>query len=249
MDRRRERAAVAALAKACGDDVAALLDAIAEVQAASAWKPAFRACGRLGDAPQRVRMAFLDIWIAWGEQLRSNMANDFVTLAALRVLLPPYEGGPVRLFRGESLGNQQRRTYRMSWSADEEIAAGFARNSADRYGGGTVLIETLAPANPNYTVSYWPLASDLAHTGRLVEARAVVSRLSALLPNLSLRSLPEVIVFKPSGRLEFILEGLRKAGVPSDGPPRAQHSWRAKLDQLGPAGSCVHQQSEEYHDH
>jgi adenylate cyclase len=68
--------------------------------------------------------------------------------------------------------------------------------------------------NPNYTVTYRALASALAHAGQLDEAGAVVARLTALVPDLSLRGLPEVTVFKHSGRLELILDGLRKAGLP-----------------------------------
>jgi adenylate cyclase len=68
--------------------------------------------------------------------------------------------------------------------------------------------------NPNYTVTYRPLASALAHAGRVDEARDVVARLSKLVPDLSIRTLPEQIVFKHSGRLDLILDGLRKAGVP-----------------------------------
>jgi adenylate cyclase len=68
--------------------------------------------------------------------------------------------------------------------------------------------------NPNYTVTYRPLACALAHTGRLEEARGVVRRLSALVPGLSLRGLVENEVFRHSGRLDFILDGLRTAGIP-----------------------------------
>ncbi|HEX2134940.1 MAG TPA: adenylate/guanylate cyclase domain-containing protein [Microvirga sp.] len=68
--------------------------------------------------------------------------------------------------------------------------------------------------NPNYTVTYRPLACALAHTGRLEEARGVVRRLSALVPDLSLRRLVENEVFRHSGRLDFILDGLRTAGIP-----------------------------------
>jgi adenylate cyclase len=68
--------------------------------------------------------------------------------------------------------------------------------------------------NPNYTVSYRAGASALAHLGRLDEARDLVARLSALVPDLSLRNLAEVTVYRHSGGLDLILDGLRKAGVP-----------------------------------
>jgi adenylate cyclase len=68
--------------------------------------------------------------------------------------------------------------------------------------------------HPNYTVAYRALASALAHAGRLGEAQAVVARLLVLVPDLSLTTLPEVTVFRRSGGLDMIIEGLRKAGVP-----------------------------------
>ena len=69
-------------------------------------------------------------------------------------------------------------------------------------------------SNPNYTVSYRALASALAHAGRLDDAKGIVARLRALVPALSLSNLAEATVFKHSGRLDLILEGLRAAGVP-----------------------------------
>jgi adenylate cyclase len=68
--------------------------------------------------------------------------------------------------------------------------------------------------NPNYTVTYRALACALAHAGRLHEANAVIQRLATLLPDVSFRTLPERAVFKHSGKLDLINEGLRLAGVP-----------------------------------
>jgi tetratricopeptide (TPR) repeat protein len=68
--------------------------------------------------------------------------------------------------------------------------------------------------NPQYTPSYRQLAAALAHGGHLDEARNVIARLRALVPDVSLATLPERTIFKHSGRLEFILDGLRKAGLP-----------------------------------
>jgi len=69
-------------------------------------------------------------------------------------------------------------------------------------------------SNPNYTVPYRAVASALAHTGRIDEAREMIARLTVLVPDLSLSTLPEVVVFRHSGGLDLILEGLRRAGVP-----------------------------------
>ena len=68
--------------------------------------------------------------------------------------------------------------------------------------------------NPNYTVSYRMLAAAQAHAGRIQDAQATIDRLVALVPNVSLRALAEMRIFAQSGRLEMIIDGLRKAGVP-----------------------------------
>jgi hypothetical protein len=145
-DRRRERAAVAGLLSAFREEnVPALPKALSEVEATYAWRQALRACARLQEAPEGIRKAFLPIWLDFGDTLRSHVADDLTLIRALRVLLPAYEGDPVTLFRGESLGNRTRRTYGLSWSSDRHVAAAFARNSADRYEGGTVVLEGVAP--------------------------------------------------------------------------------------------------------
>src|SRR4051794_29135699 len=118
-DRRRERAATSGFVRAVRQgDVAAFYDAMEEVETTWGWRPAFRACARLDNAPDEIRAVFLRMWLTAGETLRSNIGDDLVLLPALRVLLPPYTGGSVRLFRGDSFGNRLRRTYGMSWSSD-----------------------------------------------------------------------------------------------------------------------------------
>jgi adenylate cyclase len=68
--------------------------------------------------------------------------------------------------------------------------------------------------NPNYNVTYRALAAAFAHAGRLEEAREMVERLRSLLPGVTVRGLPEMTVFSQSGRLDYMLDGLRKAGLP-----------------------------------
>ncbi len=82
-DQRRERAASSAFVRAVQTGSAASLhNAISEIESAWAWKRAFRACSRLGAVPFQIQLAFLDLWIAAGETIRSNVGDDAVTLAA-----------------------------------------------------------------------------------------------------------------------------------------------------------------------
>ena len=68
--------------------------------------------------------------------------------------------------------------------------------------------------NPNYNVTYRALASAYAHAGRFHEAQNMVERLSALVPGINIRGLPEHGVFSQSQRLDYMLDGLRLAGLP-----------------------------------
>jgi hypothetical protein len=60
------------------------------------------------------------------------------------LLLPPYKGGPLRLYRGDSADNRRRRTYGLSWTQDREVAYGFANSIWRDFDGGSVVLTTLA---------------------------------------------------------------------------------------------------------
>jgi adenylate cyclase len=66
--------------------------------------------------------------------------------------------------------------------------------------------------NPNFTPGYRPLAAALAHLGRLDEAKDVAGRLLQLMPNFTPAT--EKRLFRRSGKLPLILEGMRLAGLP-----------------------------------
>ncbi len=56
------------------------------------------------------------------------------------------------------------------------------------------------------------LVAALAHTGREDEARAALSKLLELQPDLTLAYLETTYAYKDAGQLDFFVEGLRKAG-------------------------------------
>ena len=66
--------------------------------------------------------------------------------------------------------------------------------------------------NPNYTPSHRALAAALAYLGRIEEAQAVAGWLLALVPDFT--PFNEKRLFRKSGKLPLILEGLRLAGLP-----------------------------------
>ena len=74
--------------------------------------------------------------------------------------------------------------------------------------------ERAVEGNPNYMVTYRPLIAALAHADRVEEAHARLARLLELVPGITIRTLAEQTVFQRSGKLDYILAGLRKAGFP-----------------------------------
>ncbi len=104
-----------------------------------------------------IRSAFLDIWIE-SKMLPLHVGNHRVLSDAMRILLPSYNGPPVRLFRGTGALGRRRRIYGLSWSADAAVAERFALERR-QWPGGSVLLETLAPPEAiicqvNYPPSY-----------------------------------------------------------------------------------------------
>ena len=69
--------------------------------------------------------------------------------------------------------------------------------------------------NDRFTPTHRVLAAGLAHAGRLAEAEAVVRKLQALVPGLTLARVREDTRFRHPPYFELLVEGLRLAGLPS----------------------------------
>jgi TolB-like protein len=68
-------------------------------------------------------------------------------------------------------------------------------------------------SNPHFGAPLRVLAASLAHLGRIDEARQCVARLMVLDPALTIESFAARALFSHSGKLEMMLDGLRKAGL------------------------------------
>jgi hypothetical protein len=81
------------------------------------------------------------------KSIAREVDDDRALMKMLRVLLPPYRGPAMRLFRGTGSSERRRRTYGFSWTTDPAIAELFA--APGRHyppDAGTVVLETLAPS-------------------------------------------------------------------------------------------------------
>jgi hypothetical protein len=114
--------------------------------AGGGWRRAFRSVAGIS-LPEETKHIFLSIWLRYGDHIRLECGSDLDLIIGLRAILPPYEGSMVHLYRGEGVFNRRRRTYGLSWSADREVADSFAKGIWRQTQGGSVLLETVAPAD------------------------------------------------------------------------------------------------------
>jgi hypothetical protein len=111
------------------------------------WTDALRRVARSASPPDQFRHFLLDVWRHHGDHIRQEVDDDLLLARALRVMLPPYTGPAITLYRGEGFRNRKRRTYGLAWSRQVEIAREFARTGLWRTtNGGSVLLEVTAPS-------------------------------------------------------------------------------------------------------
>jgi hypothetical protein len=82
---------------------------------------------------------FGSAWTQHGRRIREQVGNDRLLCALLRRRLPPYEGGPVTLFRGENLGRWRAGALGFAWTPDVNVALMFARGLNAVAPGGILL--------------------------------------------------------------------------------------------------------------
>ena len=146
-ERRADRRAAMAFVRACMTGNADMVDGAAHLlneETVTGWTIAVRKIAReVSEVSPDVRSAFLPIWIQT-KMLPLRVGDHQALTKAARILLPPYCGPSLRLFRGTSADERRRRTYGFSWTSDIAIAETFAQERRC-WNGGSVLLETVAP--------------------------------------------------------------------------------------------------------
>ena len=107
------------------------------------WEMALRRLTKLRAVPAVSQQAFSRAWME-SKSVPLKVRNYSILCAALRVMLPPYTGPAVRLFRGACFNEVQRRQYSVSWTDDRSVAERFARDYSEM-AHGSVILETSAP--------------------------------------------------------------------------------------------------------
>jgi len=186
--------------------------AIQAVETAGLWLEAARGISEMGPVPTLIRSEFHVLWTERGHHMRAFIDEDSVLIAALRVLLPSYDGSTQVLYRGESLARARLRQYGTGWTTKIETARMFASglNAVEPDGG--VLLRAYVPKEDI-------IAGPSDHSRHLTEEeyvidprQLVVSQVeifSPLLGNTSfkpqiLELIPEDLKFKSSNYLRDI---------------------------------------------
>ena len=143
---RHDIAAVEDFVAACQrNDAEALWAAVVSLNQGSIDGWTLAMC-RIADEVDKVSPAiqelFLVVWIAmtW---LPLCVRDDATLSVALRVLLPPYDGPAVTLFRGTTVGEWETRAFGFSWTTALGTAIRFA-DEHERRGAPGCVLHTLA---------------------------------------------------------------------------------------------------------
>ena len=157
-EERARRTAAADFVRACqSGDVHKLYEAVDFIneRTVGGWTTAIRKLAReIRVVSPDIQYAFQRVWIE--SKMLPRRVDDHPALCeAARILLPKYQGPPVRLFRGAGAAERRRRAYGLSWSTQIAAAERFAeeRRVMD---GGSVLLETLAPPEAIISAIVYP---------------------------------------------------------------------------------------------
>jgi hypothetical protein len=120
--------------------------ALSALELEGALRIAFSKVATLKEISQEGCLLMLRHWIDRGDQLRQAISDDLLLCDAFRASMPRYHGGDLKIYRGETTWNRRRRRYGLSWTDDPSVAQGFAEGVTRTHEGGSVVLETIAPA-------------------------------------------------------------------------------------------------------
>ena len=82
---------------------------------------------------------FAIYWVEAGHRIREQISDDRVLVNLLRRLLPPYQGGNLKLYRGENLDRLTSNHIGFAWTSELCTAEMFARGLNAIKSGGVLL--------------------------------------------------------------------------------------------------------------
>jgi hypothetical protein len=100
------------------------LDGYLALQRHGLWREALLAVSKIKTPHPRARRRFVQLWRPWAawSTVRKLVDDDDLYFAGLRVLLPPYEGPPLTLYRGQL----KHEPISASWTSQDHVARRYA---------------------------------------------------------------------------------------------------------------------------
>ena len=105
------------------------------------------------------------------------------------------------------------RAHRLDPSDPSLTGIGMVHLLEGRYDEAVACANKAIGVSGDWDTTYWVLAPALAYLGRADEATASIAKLTALSPQTA-SGLRETLPFRDKERLDIVIEGLRKAGLP-----------------------------------
>ena len=133
------------------------------------------AAAAAGTVTEDLQVAFHREWTVRGHRIREAVNDDEAMARILRRILPPYEGHPLTVYRGEQAARAERGEVGFNWAADRKVAEMFASGLCTLCPGGGVLLQAMAPVEAL-------ISGPSAHSAHLGENELVVdpSRLNGI---------------------------------------------------------------------
>lgn len=166
-ERREAKDAANEFLRACESGAVDALETAAHriADTADGWLFTFRKLVNGGrPVSQQIQGAFQQFWIQ-SKGLPRRVGNHRVLCDAVRILLPPYHGPGLHLYRGTNAAERRRRTYGLSWSDDLGSAELFARRYSEADDG--IVLGTLAPPDAIVAAIRYPKPFDAVEIEQL----------------------------------------------------------------------------------
>jgi len=145
----------------------AAADALGFIETPGALHAVFAAAGTADEVPDELRAALRLQWTVRGHRIRETVNDDDALATILRRSLPPYEGPPLIVYRGERVEQAERGQVGFNWTSDRKVAEMFASGLCTLYPGGGVLLQAFAAVDA-------VISGSSAHSAYLGENELVV---------------------------------------------------------------------------
>lgn len=111
------------------------------------WRSVVRDLLATSQCDQDTLTAFAEAWIEAGAHIREQVGDDSLLVRLLRMMLPPYRGGSIRLFRGENIDRFAASSIGLAWTPMRGTAEMFGRGHNAVESGGVLLSAVFPPAS------------------------------------------------------------------------------------------------------